>query len=166
VKLARVDWIAAAFFTTGAILVLMGLSWGSTEKWHQAKVISCITIGGILLVMFLGWEYWLGKYEVRFNRDGSLMYPEKPLRIPPWIISHTNRMLPLWIFTNYQIPVIFLSSFTGGMVMFGCLYFLAIYWSIVAGYEDTRTGECEVPFVCLFSLKLPCLDACVMRLCR
>lgn len=102
-----------------------------------------MVIGGILLIIFVVWEYWLGKYEVWFNPDGSLMFPDKPLRIPPWIISHTNRMLPLWIFKNYQVPVVFYSGFTGGMVMFGCLYFLAIYWSIVAGYQNTKTGECH-----------------------
>lgn len=109
------------------------------------------------MTIFVGWEYWLGKYEVRFNPDGSLMDPEKPVPVPPRFIFHTNRMLPLWIFKNYQIPIIFYSSFTGGMVMFGCLYFLAIYWSIVAGFGNTKTGECtHFP-----AFGLPSLHVCI-----
>lgn len=158
VKLARIDWIGAFFFTTGAILVLIGLSWGSTEAWNKAKVIATLTVGAVLIVVFIAWEIYLGQYEVRFvpGSDGSTPTPtgsnvvidpqtgeSRPLRTPPRIISHTNRMLPMWIFRNYQIPVVFFAAFTGGMVMFGCLYFLAIYWSIVAGFENTKTGKLE-----------------------
>lgn len=155
VKLTRVDWIGALFFTSGAILVLIGLSWGSTEDWNKGKVIATLTVGGILILIFVGWELYLGKYEIRFAPDGTRLDPEKELKIPPRIISHTNRMLPLWIFKNHQISIVFFSAFTGGMVMFGCLYFLAIYWSIVAGFENTKTGEFFVLFLPSVRLSIP-----------
>lgn len=120
----------------------MGLSWGSTDIWNQAKVIATITVGGVLIAIFCIWEYWLGQYEVLFNHDGSRMYPDKELVIPPRLVSHTSRMIPLWIFLNRQVSIAFYCAFTGGMVMFGCLYFLAIYWSIVAGFQNTKGGTC------------------------
>lgn len=133
-------------------------------------MIAALVVGSVLLVVFIGWEMYLGIYEVRFHEpEGEGVAPRpiegsnvvvdpdtgeiRPFRIPPRLISHTQRMLPLWIFRNHQIPVVFFSAFTGGMVMFGCLYFLAIYWSIVAGFENTKTGKLfktSIPHVVFF----------------
>jgi hypothetical protein len=140
IRLLRIDWVGAFLCVVGAILVLIGLSWGSTESWNQAKVIAMLTVGVSVLVVLIVWEYYVGLYEVRFGADEKPVNPSKPLRIPPPLIKHTQRMLPLYIFKSHQIDVLFLSGFTSGMLMFGAFYFLAIYYRIVAGYEGTKSG--------------------------
>ncbi|KAF8306383.1 MFS general substrate transporter, partial [Clavulina sp. PMI_390] len=146
-QLSRIDWVGAILFTSGAIIFLIGLSWGSTESWDEAKVIACMTIGGVLVVACIVWQFYLGQYDVRFGPDGKTPVLQtradgttEELKIPPRAIAHTSRMIPLWIFKNYQIPVVFFGAFTSGMVMFSGLYFLAVYWSIVAGFKNTKTG--------------------------
>ncbi|KAF8298347.1 MFS general substrate transporter, partial [Clavulina sp. PMI_390] len=126
-QLSRIDWVGAFLFTSGAIVFLIGLSWGSTESWDEAKVIACLTVGGVLVVACIIWEFYL---------DGTT----EELKTPPRAVAHTSRMIPLWIFKNHQIPVVFMGAFTSGMVMFSGLYFLAVYWSIVAGFQNTKTG--------------------------
>lgn len=146
-RLLRIDWVGAIVFGAGAILVLIGLSWGSTEYWNQGKVIGTIVSGGCLIIIFFFWEYFVGKYEIIFNSDGTPRRdPNVPLKHPPRIIKYTQRMLPLYVFKNRQIDANFFAAFSGGMVMFGCLYFLAIYWRLVAGYESTKSGTQLVYF--------------------
>jgi len=49
-------------------------------------------------------------------------------------------MMPLYIFTDFNVFATSLSCFAGGMVMFGCFYFVAIYFNISAGYSGSKSG--------------------------
>ncbi|KAF8300500.1 MFS general substrate transporter [Clavulina sp. PMI_390] len=146
-QLSRIDRVGAFLFISGAIVFLIGLSWGSTESWNEAKVIACITIRGILVVACIVWEPYLGQYDVRSGPDGKTPILKaradgmtEDLKIPPRPIAHTSRMIPLWIFKNHQIPVVFFGAFTSRMVILSGLYFLAVRWNTVAGFQNTKTG--------------------------
>ncbi|KAF9510792.1 hypothetical protein BS47DRAFT_1406808 [Hydnum rufescens UP504] len=138
-RLLKVDWLGAFIFVSAFILVLLGMSWGSTQQWNQGKVIVTIVLGCILLVVFIGWEYYLGQFEIILNVDGSAR-PSIPPKKAPRLISRTNRMIPLYIFTNFDMVVTSFACVTGGMVMFGCLYFLSIYWNVAAAFRATQSG--------------------------
>ncbi|KAF8334316.1 MFS general substrate transporter [Cantharellus anzutake] len=151
VRLSKVDWIGSFICVSALILVLLGLNWGSTREWNQAKVIAALVIGGILFLVFLTWEFYLGRYEITLNADGTIRAPFNPdsstadgegvlPKEPPRLIFHTVRMLPLYIFKTYNVSTISIASFAGGMLLFGCLYFIAIYFNIAAGYSSTRSG--------------------------
>ncbi len=49
-------------------------------------------------------------------------------------------MMPLVIFKNYDVSVCNFAAMTGGMVLFACFYFLAIYYQIVRGMTPTKAG--------------------------
>ena len=151
VQLAKVDWIGSSIFVVALILILLGMNWGSTQEWNQAKVIATIVVGGVLLLAFLAWELFLGRYEIILNADGTIRLPRNPdtsivpgehipLREPPRFVSHTTRMMPLYIFTNFNVIATSLSCFAGGMLMFGCFYFIAIYFNISAGFSSSKSG--------------------------
>jgi hypothetical protein len=65
-KLARLDWIGYALFVPG--LVLFGFALTSSTgiyPWRSAKVIAPITIGAIMLIAFI-------LYEWKFTKEGML----------------------------------------------------------------------------------------------
>jgi hypothetical protein len=41
--------------------LILALQWGGNSKpWDDKAVIACLVLSGVLLFMFLGWEYFLG----------------------------------------------------------------------------------------------------------
>src|SRR5258708_2011614 len=150
-QLMKVDWIGSFIFVVALILILLGMNWGSTEQWNQHKVIATLVIGGVLLLVFLAWELYLGRYEIILNADGTVRPRSNPdaspvprehvlPKEPPPFILHAIRMIPLYIFTDFNVIAASLSCFTGGMLMFGCFYFIAIYFNISAGFSSSNSG--------------------------
>ncbi|KAF8334319.1 major facilitator superfamily domain-containing protein [Cantharellus anzutake] len=148
-RLSKIDWIGSLIFVFASILILLGLNWGSTRGWDQSRVIITLVAGGILLLVFLSWELYLGRYEITPNADGTTKSYPAPLitggeivlpKEPPRLITHTVRMLPLYIFKTYNVTAICTTSMAIGMLLCICFYFMAIYFNIVAGYSSTQSG--------------------------
>ncbi|KAJ8084615.1 hypothetical protein PM082_003389 [Marasmius tenuissimus] len=129
-KFLKVDWIGAFFFIAGAILILLGLNWGSTEKWNSPKVIVCFVIGGILILPCAIWEYVLEKQKDRVT-------PSSKARAS---VLSAYPMIPLEIFRNYDVVTVQAASFAGGMVMIVMFYFVAIFMTIVNGLDQRQAG--------------------------
>ena len=68
-KLIRVDWVGVTLFIGAGILILLGLNWGSNEKWNEAKVIASFCVGGLLFILFGAWEYYLERVHARPSFD-------------------------------------------------------------------------------------------------
>lgn len=126
-KLIRVDWIGAALFMIGGILVLLALNWGSTEKWDTAKVIACFVIGGISFIVFVLWEYVLERQGEDYSRNRSCLL-------------QTDPMIPLEIFKNVNICIVQFGTFVNGMVIMVMFYFVAIFFVVVLNLSPTRAG--------------------------
>lgn len=127
-KIARVDGIGAFLFIVSGILILLALNWGSTSEWKTAKVIVCFVIGGLIMIGFVGWEYLLELFE-------------EDRVIAPRVLSHTEAMIPLAVCRNFDVIATSFAALTSGMLMFGCFYFLSIYFIIVAGFSPTKSGS-------------------------
>ncbi|KAF8334317.1 major facilitator superfamily domain-containing protein [Cantharellus anzutake] len=151
VQLSEVDWIGSFVFVSALLLILLGLNWGSTQEWNQGKVIVTLVTGGMLVLAFLAWELYLGRYEVIVNADGTIrssLNPDSSIvsgehvlpKKPSCLVTHTVRMLPLHIFEAYNVAAISIACLAGGMLMFGCLYVIAIYFNIAVGYSSARAG--------------------------
>lgn len=126
-KLNRIDWLGATLFTAAGIGILLGLNWGSTSKWNSLKVIVALAVGAGLLAIFIIWQHILGRYEAGKST-------------PPKILSHTEAIIPLSVFRSYDVVATSFAALSSGMVMFGCFYFLSIYFIIVAGFSSTKSG--------------------------
>lgn len=129
-KFQRVDVLGAFLFISGGILILLGLNWGSTTGWNDAKVIATLIIGSILAVVFVFWE-WFAELPLNDERDGDSdnisngpgaekveAEHSSPLpfrRRPSWFRLET--MIPLEVFKNYDICVTQFAAFASGMVM-------------------------------------------------
>ena len=126
-KLLRVDWVGAALFMAGGILLLLALNWGSTEGWNQAKVIACFVVGGVAIIAFLLWEYFLEREEVAARPASSRL-------------RATDPMIPLELFKSCDICIVMYGTFVSGMIMLVMFYFVAIFFIIVTGLSPTKSG--------------------------
>lgn len=123
----RIDWIGAALFMAGGILILLALNWGSTERWNTAKVIVCFVVGGLLMTACISWEYILErKEEIATSKPFSSFY--------------TDPMIPLALFRSLDVCVVQYATFVSGMIMLVMFYFVAIFMTIVTGLSPTKAG--------------------------
>lgn len=140
-KFIRVDWIGGALFILSIILVLYGLSTGSSSRsihgntWSSAQTIVSLAVGGVVMILFFAWEYILEPSEERRAKSSP---NQKRAQLTKHV--HTDAMIPLAIFRSYDVCATCFSALAGGMVLFGCLYFLSIYFAVVAGYSATKSG--------------------------
>lgn len=125
-KLLRIDWIAAASFVTGGILLLLALNWGSDDVWKSARVIVGFVVGGLLITVCILWEYVLARKQ-RNPQNLSRLF-------------EADAMIPLSVFTSYDVCATQFAAFASGMVMLVIFYFIAIFMVIVTGLSAVQAG--------------------------
>ena len=134
-KLGRIDWVGAIIFMGGGILILLALNWGSTGDWDTAKVIVCFVVGGLLMVAFLLWEYFLERKEAMGSTDTS--------RTRSLL---TDPLIPLELFRSLNICIVMYATLVSGMIMLVMFYFVAIFFIIVSNLSPTDSGAQLVYF--------------------
>lgn len=148
-SLARLDIVGALIFVALGILILLGLNWGSTSSWSDAKVIICLVIGGVLILVFIAWEYLVAHATDHLvlasddteNGNGTHAGTRaKAASLSPKFTRITDAMLPLSMFRCYDIVATDFATFTSGMVMLGVLYQVATFYVIVNGSDATHAG--------------------------
>lgn len=81
-KAATLDWAGTGLFVTAGILVLLALNWGSTAEWGTANVIACFIVGGVLFVLFLGWEVYMQRRQAASrNVRITKIFPVLPISV-------------------------------------------------------------------------------------
>ena len=67
-KLLKIDYIGVFLLTTGLVLFLVALSLGASgeRQWRSGALISMLTVGGLLFIIFWIWSLWFSK-EPMFN---------------------------------------------------------------------------------------------------
>jgi hypothetical protein len=126
-KFLRMDWIGAFLFIAGGILVLLALNWGSTAAWLSARVITCLVTGALIMILFILWEYALERQLTSYTPPSMRILAADPL-------------IPLEVFTSYDVCAVQYASFVSGMVMLVMFYFVGIFWTIVAGLSPGQAG--------------------------
>jgi hypothetical protein len=130
-KVLAIDFVGATLLIGGAILLLLGLNWGSTTStdledvlgghgrsgWSAPKVVASLTIGGALLVLTVVWEYLIEHFDV----DG---------KESPTILLDAEPILPIPVLRNWDTVICNYVSLTSGMVMLVFFYFVAIFFTV------------------------------------
>lgn len=148
-KLARVDWIGAVILVSASILVLFGLSAGSTSlatsSWTSPSTLGSLVTGGLVTAAFPACE-WLLRANATYHseqssRSGQGQSLVQKLRAK-WV-KYTNGvepMIPLELFSSPDVWASYFNAMTGGMLLFSCLYFLSTYFIVVVGYNPVRSA--------------------------
>lgn len=103
IKLRRLDWIGMILFTVGSVAFVLPLSWaGAIYPWGSCKTLLPLIIGLLLLLFFV-------HYESR---------PAEPV-------------LPLRLFASVTAVVMLFGSFIHGMVVYGLMEYLPLFFQAV-----------------------------------
>jgi len=60
-QVVKCDWVGVAIAMAWGCCLILFTEWGGvTRKWSDGGVIVTAVLTGVLIPVFLGWEYWLG----------------------------------------------------------------------------------------------------------
>ncbi|KAF7421272.1 hypothetical protein PC9H_011794 [Pleurotus ostreatus] len=91
-------------------------------------VIGPVIGGGLLISICLFWEWFLESQRTDTAKVNLLA------------VFLAEPMIPLEIFTSYDVCAVLAASFVSGMVMIVMLYFVAIFMTIATGLSATNAG--------------------------
>ena len=135
-KLALIDWVGTFLFVSGGILVLLALNWGPDDNWKSARVIVNLVLGALLIVLCILWEILLEHRSPSPNGAGESRY----IRTRYTGVFRARSMLPIELFSSYDMCVVQYGSFVSGIVMFVMFYFVAIFATVVTGLPPAQAG--------------------------
>ncbi|KAK6203436.1 major facilitator superfamily domain-containing protein [Scheffersomyces amazonensis] len=120
-KLKTIDYLGATLLCAACVLVLLGLSFGSSSQfsWDSAQVICCFVIGGIMSIAFCVWNFKYSKY---------------PLISLDLVQSLACDASVLVITTTYSYLIM------------NQLY-LSIYFQVILGYDGWHSGIHLLPMI-------------------
>lgn len=117
-KLMRVDFIGAFIFISSSTSFLISISWGGSQfSWTSVQTIAPLVIGVAGLVGTWAWE-----------RFGA--------REP--FLKHT-------LFNNASAVATYVCGAAQGLIIFGQLYYIPLYFMAVLGFSPTHTGLALLP---------------------
>lgn len=115
---SKLDIVGFFCFAPFAIMFLIALEWGGTEyKWNSATIIGLFCGSGGMLMIFLGWESYIG--------DDAMV---------PFSIV---RRRVVWS------SCLVIAFFFGGLLLF--TYYLPIYFQAVRGSSPSMSGVYVLP---------------------
>ena len=156
-RMRRIDFVGATLFLGAGILTLLGLNWGSTEKWRTLKVILSLILAGVLFASFMVWQYIIGshaslaKQDIKDTEAGNTAGCARGSGWPDGIV-------PLALLTSYDICATQFCALAAGLVMLvslceysqrlsslnittqPCFYFAAIYYILIHGQSPLHAG--------------------------
>ncbi|TXT09034.1 hypothetical protein VHUM_02508 [Vanrija humicola] len=118
--LRRMDWLGSALVILFITCLLLALQWGGTQyKWYNWRIPVLFTIGGLLVIAFFLWEWYL-------NEDA---------------------LIPMSILTNRTILACSGAIFMFMMAMLGGTYQLPLYYQAGQGHSPQKSGIDIIPFM-------------------
>jgi uncharacterized membrane protein len=61
-QVAKCDWGGCAISMGWACCLILFMQWGGvTKKWSDGSVIACAVLSGVLPVVFVLYEWWMGE---------------------------------------------------------------------------------------------------------
>ncbi|RKF74557.1 Efflux pump dotC [Golovinomyces cichoracearum] len=117
-KLKSIDFFGAALNLSGSILLILGLSWGSVNfPWLSLRIIITLSIGGILMIAFLLWQW-------------------KGAKLP---------ILPLGIFKSRMVMGITYATFACGWNYLVQIFLIPTFYQLAYGYSPLKAASMLIP---------------------
>lgn len=160
-KLTLIDWVGTFLFVSGGILVLLALNWGPDDNWKSARVIANLVLGALLVALCLLWEILLEHRPPLplTNAAGDIHIHTRYTGV-----FRARPMIPIELFTSYDMCVVQYGSFISGIVMFVMFYFVAIFATVVTGLPPAQAGIQLLYFAPgLVRISLSCVRVCLIR---
>ncbi|KAF9013765.1 MFS general substrate transporter, partial [Hymenopellis radicata] len=121
-KVRQIDLLGSLLSMAGAILLLVPISGGGTiYAWNSAIVIAMLTLGLVVISMFLAVQWGFAKMP----------------------------LLPLRIFRYRTVALVFASCLCQGWVHYGQIFYLPLYFQEILGHSSIMSGVLLIPMVAL-----------------
>lgn len=117
-KLRRVDWVGIVLFVGSVTGILIPVSWGGIMyAWDSWRTLVPLLISAAGLIVFVVYEEWVA--------------PEPLIRTS--------------VFKNRTAAGAYLQAFLHGIILWGLLYFLPLYYETAKGFGPILTGVAMFP---------------------
>lgn len=134
--LKAIDWTGSVLIVGSALMVLLGLEFGGiTFPWSSATVICLITLGTVVLGIFL---------------------------LNEWKLA-TNPVVPLRLFQNRSTVAAYLVYVCNFSVLIGLSYYLPLYSQSVLGANALESGLHLLPLIVSSSLAAACTGVFIQK---
>ncbi|KFZ19197.1 hypothetical protein V502_03789 [Pseudogymnoascus sp. VKM F-4520 (FW-2644)] len=122
--LSTLDYVGMFMFMAGVCLLIMGTTWGgATFPWDSAAVVSCLVVGGVLITLFVLFEYLL-----------------EPGRILSRLFPRTIPMIPASLLHRKDIGIICFIAVGAGAAFYSIFYFVGIFFTLVEARTASEAG--------------------------
>ncbi|PQE09956.1 hypothetical protein CJF31_00003861 [Rutstroemia sp. NJR-2017a BVV2] len=119
-QLKKFDRLGTLVFIPGIVCLLLALQWGgNTYSWANARIITLLTLGSILLVLFIIIQFQAGENAT----------------VPIRIIKQRSIAAGVWF------------SFFNPGAMFILIYYLPIWFQAIKGLDAINSGVHTIPLV-------------------
>ncbi|KAF2027684.1 MFS general substrate transporter [Setomelanomma holmii] len=134
--LKAIDWVGSILIVGAALMILLGLDFGSiTFPWDSATVICLLVFGLVTIGIFILNEW---KFAV-------------------------NPVIPLRLFTNRSTVAAYFVWACNFYVLIGLSYYLPLYSQAVLGVNALISGLHLIPLIVACSLSAACVGAYIQK---
>tara|TARA_R110002003_G_scaffold232_10_gene16798 strand:+ start:30670 stop:31650 length:981 start_codon:yes stop_codon:yes gene_type:complete len=134
--LKAIDWVGSILIVGAALMILLGLDFGSiTFPWSSATVICLLIFGLVTVGIFIVNEWKFAK----------------------------NPVIPLRLFTNRSTVAAYLVWACNFYVLIGLSYYLPLYSQSVLGVNALISGVHLIPLIVACSLSAACVGAYIQK---
>lgn len=118
-----IDWVGTFFVRQRWYPRLLALNWGPGDNWKSAHVIANLILGALVVALCMRF----------FSSDGHIYTRYTG-------VFRARPMLPIELFTSYDLCVVQCGPFISGFIVFVMFYFVAIVATVVTGLPPAQAG--------------------------
>ena len=140
-KVALCDWVGCIMAMGWGCCVILALQWGGIERpWNDGGVVTCLVLVGVLPVIFLAWEHWLGDkamFKLYLMKRRTIAYVSLPFQ-------SGLRTQSIRVLTDSGASVLLFCLFGSFM---GTVYYLSLAFQAVYNNSATQAGVKLLPLI-------------------
>lgn len=121
---AEFDFIGLILIVVSVILVLLGFNYAETKAWNVPETIALLVVGGVLMIVFMTWEFKTNK---------------KPI-VPPRLV------------TTRTTSLLLISVLLHAFAFFAATYYLPVYFQAIFGASALMSGVYMLPYALITSI--------------
>ncbi|EEP78531.1 predicted protein [Uncinocarpus reesii 1704] len=124
-KILQMDLVGTSIIMAAVVCYLLALQWGGvTKSWSDGKVVGTLVVFGVLVIVFVINEIWMG--------ERALLQPR--------------------LFKNRDIKVSLIYIFFFAGPFFAMIYYLPIYFQSIKHVSAAQSGIRNLPFILAASI--------------
>ena len=123
-KVLRLDIPGMLMFVPAIVCLLLALQWGGSKyAWGSGRIIALMVIFGVLMLAFIGVQFWKGDYAT----------------IPPRIIKQRSIAFGAWYGIATGATLVLMDYYVRVVIHLGALYILTcVILSYLSGSKQSR----------------------------